>query len=420
MRHAFAQGCSNVFVVDNASTDGTAAAAVGAGAVLAATFASPYFNEDLKVVHLNEVVRRWNAASGQEQAWWLFVDADEFPSIDGGPRIIDFLRTLDPAVRGVQGWLFNHLPTHPPYLAPNAHPADFMPLCAPDGGGKVPLLRYDRESPHLWSIGGAHDVITHGDPLLVAQDVLRVHHFPQRKPEATYARLKRLVFRDEAGVSRADWHDKFLKQVGASVSQYNSRHDALQGLYAANRNAALLCPALGYDFKALARWYDAYDDARFAAPAFENGIARAVYYFFMEEYDIALCRFKDAFDLCDDANLRQRIMVKIAECLAPSDKDGARDLLAAVNRQGDAAVRAYIAAECAHILAAQNPPARSERCGRTARIDVCRSVFPPGVEQRYAAMVTFLHSTHRGGRPGPVSSPSSRLWPRFASRTRWV
>lgn len=386
VRHAFAQGCANVFVIDNASTDGTVAAAVGAGAVLAASFSSRYFNEDLKVVHLNEVVRRWNETSGRQRAWWLFVDADEFPCIDGGPRIIDFLQTMDPAVRGVQGWLFNHLPTHPPYLAPNVHPADFMPLCVRDGGGKIPLLRYDRGSPHLWSIGGAHDVITHGEALAVAQDVLRMHHFPHRKPENTYARLKRLVFRSEDGVSRADWHDNFLKQVGGNGSQYNSRHDALTKLYAANQGRALLRPALEYDFKNLARWYDAYDDARFAAPPLESAIARAIYYFFMEEYDIALCRFKDAFDLCDNAALRPRIMVKIAECLAPSAKDEARELLSAVLRQGDAAVRAYIVAECAHILAGEAPPARPGDRERTARIDVRRSIFPPGIEQRYAAM----------------------------------
>lgn len=117
VRHAFAQGCANVFIVDNASTDGTVAAAVGAGAVLAASFDSKYFNEDLKVTYLNEVVRRWNAQHEPEQVWWLFADADEFPALNGGLRLAGFLEQLDPAVRGVQGHLYNHLPTHPPYLA---------------------------------------------------------------------------------------------------------------------------------------------------------------------------------------------------------------------------------------------------------------------------------------------------------------
>jgi len=37
----------------------------------------------------------------------------------------------------------------------------------------------------------------------------------------------------------------------------------------------------------LVRWYDAYDDAAFAAPPLEQSLCRAVYYFFLEEYDIA-------------------------------------------------------------------------------------------------------------------------------------
>ena len=66
VRHAFAQGCSAVYIVDNGSEDGTVAAAQEAGAVLAASFKSKYFNEDLKVTYLNEVVRRWNAAQIEE------------------------------------------------------------------------------------------------------------------------------------------------------------------------------------------------------------------------------------------------------------------------------------------------------------------------------------------------------------------
>ena len=98
VRHALAQGCSNVFIVDNASSDGTVAAAVEAGAVLAASFDSKYFNEDLKVTYLNEVVRRWNAQHDPEQVWWLFADADEFPALNCGLRLVDFLEQLDPAV----------------------------------------------------------------------------------------------------------------------------------------------------------------------------------------------------------------------------------------------------------------------------------------------------------------------------------
>ena len=395
VRHAFAQGCANVFVVDNASTDGTAAAATDAGAVLAASFDSKYFNEDLKVTYLNEVVRRWNEQHAPESVWWLFVDADEFPAPEGGLRLLDFLGQLDPAIRGVQGYLFNHLPTHPPYLAPGRHPADCMPLCSKTSGSKVPLLRYDKGRPHLWSIGGAHDVVTHGEALPVAQDALQVHHFPYRKPENTFARLKKLVFRHEDGTSRTDWHDNFLRQVGADISQYNSRHDELKRLYGGSLGRELLCGPLEYDFKKLVRWYDVYDDVGLAASPLEQSICRAVYYFFLEEYDIALCRFKDAFDLCGEADARLRILVKMAECLAHSSADEARSLLLPLVRQGDRDVNDYINAFCGRILTGQTPPPRFERDTTTVRIGVSQSVFPEGVARGYAAMAADIACNFR-------------------------
>ena len=395
VKHAFAQGCSNVFIVDNASSDGTVAAAVEAGAVLAASFDSKYFNEDLKVTYLNEVVRRWNAQHEPEQVWWLFADADEFPALNGGLRLAGFLEKLDPAVRAVQGHLYNHLPSHPPYLAAGRHPADVMPLCEGAGGGKLPLLRYDRGHPHLWSIGGAHDVVTHGEALPVVQSALQIHHFPHRKPETTFARLKKLVFRNDDGTSRCDWHDNFLRQVGANVSQYNSRHAGLMQLYSSHLGKALLSGPLPYDFKGLVRWYDAYDDAAFAAQPLEQSLCTAVYYFFLEEYDIALCRFNDALDVCDDTETRLRILVKIAECLAHSSVDEARSLLVPLVRQGSPGVSAYIAAFCGHILAGQNPPPAQRDGVATARIGVSQSVFPPGVAQGYAAMAAEIAGSFR-------------------------
>lgn len=395
VRHAFAQGCSNVFIVDNASSDSTVAAAVAAGAVLAASFDSKYFNEDLKVTYLNEVVRRWNAQHDPEQAWWLFADADEFPALDCGLRLVDFLDQIDPAVRGVQGHLYNHLPTHQPYLTPGRHPADVMPLCSGAGGGKIPLLRYDRGHPHLWSIGGAHDVVTHGEVVLVAQEALHIHHFPHRKPENTFARLKKLVFRNDDGTSRTDWHDNFLKQVGANVSQYNSRHAELTQLYSSHLGQALLSGSLPYDFKKLVRWYAPHDDAAFSAQPLEQSLCTAVYYFFLEEYDIALCRFNDALDVCDDAEIRLRIGVKMAECLAQSSAEEARALLVPLVRQGSPAVNAYISASCGHILAGHSAPETTRDSAATARIGVCQSVFPESVAQGYAAMAAEIADNFR-------------------------
>ena len=147
------------------------------------------------------------------------------------------------------------------------------------------------------------------------------------------------------------------------------------------------------------RWYDAYDDAAFAAQPLELSLCKAVYYFFLEEYDIALCRFNDALDVCDDAETRLRIMVKMAECLALSSAhssvEEARALLVPLVRLGSPAVNKYISAFCGHILAGQNPPPPRGDSAATARIGVCQSVFPHGVAQGYAAMAAEIAGNFR-------------------------
>ena len=51
IKHLFAQGCSNVFIIDNFSTDDTVKNAICAGAILADSFNSKYFDELEKIYH---------------------------------------------------------------------------------------------------------------------------------------------------------------------------------------------------------------------------------------------------------------------------------------------------------------------------------------------------------------------------------
>jgi glycosyltransferase involved in cell wall biosynthesis len=84
VKHLFAQGCSNVFIIDNESSDKTVDIAVNAGAKLAAKFKSKYFNEYEKIAYLNATVKNFNEQSNEDQRCWLYVFADEFPNIEGG------------------------------------------------------------------------------------------------------------------------------------------------------------------------------------------------------------------------------------------------------------------------------------------------------------------------------------------------
>jgi glycosyltransferase involved in cell wall biosynthesis len=192
VRHCFAQGCSNVFIVDNASTDRTVEVAVNAGAKLATTFKTKYFDEDKKVAHLNGTVDYINNITTDDNIWWLYLDADEFPNFDSKLTILEVLKNLDSSVRAVHGAMFDHKPTHQPYYVSNYHPADFQPICTKCSVYKIPLLRYDKNQPHLFSIGGAHDFITHGCSIPIIKNFIQIHHFPYRNPEYTLTRSTKL------------------------------------------------------------------------------------------------------------------------------------------------------------------------------------------------------------------------------------
>ena len=70
--NAFAQGCERVYLVDNASTDGTVREAEAAGAVLAEVFATERYDEVLRLEIMNRVVREMSEESGSEHVWWLW------------------------------------------------------------------------------------------------------------------------------------------------------------------------------------------------------------------------------------------------------------------------------------------------------------------------------------------------------------
>ena len=54
VRNALAQGCDEVFLVDNDSPDDTVAIATHAGATLAVSFATEFFNETMRFGIMNE------------------------------------------------------------------------------------------------------------------------------------------------------------------------------------------------------------------------------------------------------------------------------------------------------------------------------------------------------------------------------
>lgn len=387
VKHLFAQGCTNVFIVDNDSTDNTIKNAVNAGAKLAAKFKTKYFNEDQKVAHLNTVVKHINNVMPEEQVWWLYADADEFTTVEGC-SIADFLSGLEPSIRAVHGYIYNHLPTHPPYHIQGYHPIDFQPLCVNSTVSKIPLLRYDKGKPHLWSIGGAHDFITHNETIPIVRDCLHIHHFMYRNPAFTFKRLKQLVDKNSAGMQSGDWYKEFSNQIAKiSLKQYEDRYKQLQMAYSKSKYLELKTHTLGYDYKSIIRWYDTHEQAPNGQSSYEKNIWLAVYYFFLREYDFAICKLNDIFNNCTDNNIKPWLMMKIAECLADTDISETQNITSYLKTFNNPELNLYIDNYFA-TRATENSLNKSN----AYKVDLYKSEFAAGVAEEYEKIVAKIES----------------------------
>jgi hypothetical protein len=208
--NAFTQGCERVYLVDNASPDGTVREAVAAGAIHACTFSTPHYDEVLRLKIMNHVVQTASAESGAENIWWLWLDADEFPHGPGGATIRQFLARLDSRFRIVGARFINHYPDGEPAYRRGYHPLDFQSLCEEHcypicalGHRKHPLQRFDRNGPPILADRGFHRASSSERPLREPNAAIFVHHFPFREEEATRRRLTALCANDDTGRARA-------------------------------------------------------------------------------------------------------------------------------------------------------------------------------------------------------------------------
>ena len=344
VRHALAQGCENVFIIDNGSTDNTVQRALSAGAQLAASFKSKFFDERQKIAHLNAVVQYHNSISTSDSTWWIYFDADEFPVINAEAQIGTFLHSLDRRVKGLHGHLYNHIPTHPPYFMEGYHPVDFMPLCVKSTTTKIPVLRYDKGQAHLFSAGGAHEFCSNDESTFIVTDIVDIHHFPHRAPEHTLKRLKILLDRSDTGTSRIDWMDKRSSLIhDESQSHYHKRYQNTQKIYKEHKYACLKNFGCNYAFKSIQRWHPHISLTQdIFSSKLDYFIFKAVHAFWMGDYDTALCMFNDALNSCDSDTLRHWITIKMAECFSFSDTDTAKSLVTMAGKANNPAIAQYI------------------------------------------------------------------------------
>ena len=208
VRNALTQGCERVYLVDNASSDGTVEIAVGQGAILAHSFSTEHYDENLRLHFMNKVVAEVSSSETDENIWWLFLDADEFSHGPWGMSLLEYLKTLDRRFRIVGSQYFNHFPHTKPQYVSGRHPLEFQPLCeelvfpmCPSGHRKHPLQRYDRNGAR--SCGSRIPSSQMREPLFEPLQPVVLHHFPFREEEVTRNRLALLWAEKENGLSRA-------------------------------------------------------------------------------------------------------------------------------------------------------------------------------------------------------------------------
>lgn len=344
VRHALAQGCERVFVIDNNSADRTVQQAVRAGAIYHARFATDVFDEAQKTLNLNKCVMEINKQLSGELHWWLFLDADEFPDFDTGKSIRETLSELPSDVRAVGGHLCNHVPTHEPYYVPGFHPADFMPVGRPEKEKtwKFPLLRYDRGKAPLYSCSGAHRYHDNGNVIVESDAQMLIHHFNYRRPEVTKSRLSALVSPDRAGKRRVDWLDRNNPVPGKERSFYHDRFEQMEQVYAENKYGNLKTGELVYNFPGLKRWYAPLNiDVETSVPDITNRrIWQGTLAYFLRDFETALFRFNDALELTTNEYLRGLLLVGMGRSYAKLGDRAFLDIAAILKKSALPEIRA--------------------------------------------------------------------------------
>ncbi len=216
VKNCLANGCSKVFIIDNASADDTCKAAIAAGAVIAKVYQTAYYDDDLRVRLTNEVIAAVTIREQLPNLWWLSIDADEFPCGPRGERILDYLDGLDARATCMGAYAVDLYPTEPPHYTPGMHPADCQSMglhrkgssdifCTVDHW-KHPLQRYQYGRFDMAQSRGFHIPFVATpttNPALLPQepaDTLILFHAPYRGKEATWARLELLCTKqDELG-----------------------------------------------------------------------------------------------------------------------------------------------------------------------------------------------------------------------------
>lgn len=238
VKNCFAEGCDRVYVLDNDSPDGTAHEAVKAGAILAQSYHTDYFQDVLRVTILNDIMSDITISEAHSELWWLCIDCDEFPRGPGTTTVRQYVENLPEDCNTVGADAFDHYPTEPTANVRGEHPAKFQPMgwlrrwpnqgFCKQGHWKHPLVRYRNGKYTAIFTRGLHEAqITdeHGEPVEPPVPILN-HHFMFRNEEDTRLRLTALCGPDPKlnGLNRSKPDDVWIQEEGAMTRFRNMDH----------------------------------------------------------------------------------------------------------------------------------------------------------------------------------------------------
>ena len=239
VKNLFAEGVDRVFLVDNGSPDATVEMAVRGGALHIDTVISERFSEEVKCGNVVSCVRKVLREEAPERSWWLFCDADEFPTSPDSGTIREFITRLNDKVRVVGGYFIQHYPVMQPHYICGFHPAEFQFYATSHDDkaiycdlvhNKHNLIRFDHAMYDI-SIHAGYHGLTANDELFEAQDSLYIHHFQYRNKDNTLKRLDALTCIDSHGASRLGDAEFHKNDTSNNMWQYVRRNAAAHKMY---------------------------------------------------------------------------------------------------------------------------------------------------------------------------------------------
>lgn len=239
VKNCFANGCSRVYILDNNSPDDTVRVARSAGAILGDSFATDFYDEDLRIRKQNEIIHRVTTKEKHKILWWVTLDADEFCAGHNGERVIDTILKMPKEISTIGSDCIDLYPTEGHEYVIGEHPAKCFDkginrkegcgTYCPVGHYKHLYFKLTEGIFNVAQTRGNHCLATPRHSTLIEPEMtLKFFHSPYRRKEETFKRLEALCGKQQAlgGLHRSAGDDECTGNHG-SIKRWRT----LENLY---------------------------------------------------------------------------------------------------------------------------------------------------------------------------------------------